>query len=346
MRKMSAFISIFFAFLPGIAFASGENNYFDFLWSSPVWSMSAMTLILLWIALLILSGNSTHSRRAKGSGQKPITSMAETSASDVQPEMVYVVKRGDSLASIARQHHTTREQVIALNGMQAPFKMKLGQTIRIPKQPALSAVPARLSVDNIKKSSASEISLPWKKEDGIIPQSTFRKPPGSALALWLKSLIALVTLSVVLLFIVLLWVQKFSQPLSWEKAALPIGTLPVETPASPEVSEPTALVPTTTATSSNEYQPDDVTSPVIILNGSGVRGAAGKLKELMEAEDFLVAETGNANRFDYVATEVRYAPRYSVWAEVIAGWLRLKGYQPTLLEQKDATAVTIVVGRQ
>jgi LysM repeat protein len=45
----------------------------------------------------------------------------------------YSIKKGDTLSSIARKHHTTIAQLAKTNGIKSTSTLKLGRTIKVPK---------------------------------------------------------------------------------------------------------------------------------------------------------------------------------------------------------------------
>ncbi|GIW62361.1 MAG: hypothetical protein KatS3mg090_0187 [Patescibacteria group bacterium] len=72
--------------------------------------------------------------------------------------------------------------------------------------------------------------------------------------------------------------------------------------------------PTATPMPTKAPQPTPTPTPVInkeeinikILNGSGVRGQAGKLQNYLEEKGYSQIITGNADNFDYTQTEIQY----------------------------------------
>lgn len=69
--------------------------------------------------------------------------------------------------------------------------------------------------------------------------------------------------------------------------------------------------PTPTPTNSPSPTPtpdlsnlDRSTLAVQVLNGSGVAGTAGKMKDLLEEKGYTVENTGNADNYDYETTEI------------------------------------------
>ena len=55
--------------------------------------------------------------------------------------MTYTVKKGDTLASIARKYDTTVEALVASNGIKNKNLIRVGQVLQIPaKAPATDAI--------------------------------------------------------------------------------------------------------------------------------------------------------------------------------------------------------------
>jgi hypothetical protein len=72
--------------------------------------------------------------------------------------------------------------------------------------------------------------------------------------------------------------------------------------ADPKPAEETAAAPTTAPAT---VAPSQV--KVAVFNGSGVSGLAGQTATELQAKGFAVTSTGNADKMDYSATEIRYA---------------------------------------
>lgn len=83
-------------------------------------------------------------------------------------------------------------------------------------------------------------------------------------------------------------------------AVLPIGSQK-EAKVTP-TSSPALATPTPTQV---PKQVDKSKYEIKILNGSGIKGEAGKVQEILEAEDFTVSKTGNAPDFDYEETVIQ-----------------------------------------
>ena len=51
---------------------------------------------------------------------------------DLGTTMIYVVRRGDTLSSIARRYNTTIYTLMQLNGIRNPDRIYIGQRLRVP----------------------------------------------------------------------------------------------------------------------------------------------------------------------------------------------------------------------
>lgn len=80
---------------------------------------------------------------------------------------------------------------------------------------------------------------------------------------------------------------------------------------------------------------------VTVLNGSGVAGRAGETSQVLGTAGFVIVNVGDADRSDYVRTQVRYAPGLLESARTVAA--ALPGSE--LVEDANATTVTIVLGQ-
>lgn len=82
---------------------------------------------------------------------------------------------------------------------------------------------------------------------------------------------------------------------------------------------------------------------LIVLNGGGVSGAAGRAEKLLDKAGFNVLETGNADNFNYQNTVIKYSEKNKLSAEKIkelfTGEIELE-----LVDETDG--VTIIVGKE
>jgi len=84
--------------------------------------------------------------------------------------------------------------------------------------------------------------------------------------------------------------------------------------------------------------PADIT--VRVLNGSGVAGRAAEVAAALEAQGFTIAEIGDADRSDYVGTEIRHdAPSAEAARTVLEA---LPG--ATAIADDASATITIVIG--
>jgi hypothetical protein len=115
-------------------------------------------------------------------------------------------------------------------------------------------------------------------------------------------------------------------------------TAPQSTPE-PEVTETPSVLPTATPVAIKK----DVT--INILNGSGKKGEAGKVEELLKSANFTKTTTGNAASYNFKTTDIAY--KKTVSTETINQIkAALVGYDVKLLttEPKGTTDVEITVG--
>lgn len=71
---------------------------------------------------------------------EPVESQPAPTAPDGSP--TYVVKRGETLISIARQHGTTVSEILKINKIEDERKLQIGQTLILPKtNPSTSPKP-------------------------------------------------------------------------------------------------------------------------------------------------------------------------------------------------------------
>ena len=67
---------------------------------------------------------------------------------------------------------------------------------------------------------------------------------------------------------------------------------------------------------------------VIVLNGNGIPGAAGKAASLVRSLEYLIAGTANAKRTDFPRSLVMFRPGYEAEARRLAQDLRVKRVVP------------------
>lgn len=125
------------------------------------------------------------------------------------------------------------------------------------------------------------------KEKNISPEKSLKSPRSSRTPRILYLIIALL-ISAIIFVSFLLWKIETGK----EKR--------VVTPSSTKTgqSQETSIIIASPSPSKQNIQ-------IQILNGTGVAGAAADIEELLDEEGFKVVDTGNAERFDYEATEIQ-----------------------------------------
>ncbi|MCD6361851.1 MAG: LCP family protein [Armatimonadetes bacterium] len=95
----------------------------------------------------------------------------------------------------------------------------------------------------------------------------------------------------------------------------------------------------------------DARSVVVILNGSGQVGAAGAAGALLEREGFEVADTGNADKFDYSRTIIRHPAGRRAYAQAIRRTLGVGRLEESETPEEDTgrsarqEKITVIIGR-
>jgi hypothetical protein len=78
------------------------------------------------------------------------------------------------------------------------------------------------------------------------------------------------------------------------------------TPKDENAKQTTSVqIPTSSPTATPETEADLSKIKIKILNGSGIKGEAGKVQNLLEKAGFVIASTGNAKTYDYTETIIQ-----------------------------------------
>lgn len=86
-----------------------------------------------------------------------------------------------------------------------------------------------------------------------------------------------------------------------------LGEMSMAKPTPTAVIAEVSISPTAKPTTIIEQQPVDKKSlSIIVLNGSGVGGAAGKVAAALKAEGYTKVKTGNADAYDFKDLTIRY----------------------------------------
>lgn len=104
------------------------------------------------------------------------------------------------------------------------------------------------------------------------------------------------------------------------------------------------LTPTATATPTPAFKKEEL--KIKVLNGSGVRGKAGEVKEILKDKGYGEVITDNADNFDYKTTEINVKKDKSQAASLIKNDLKDYVDSPKIgvLEEKQTADVVIIIG--
>jgi LCP family protein required for cell wall assembly len=108
--------------------------------------------------------------------------------------------------------------------------------------------------------------------------------------------------------------------------------------ADPAPTDATAAAPTTAAPET--VQPSTV--KVAVFNGSGVSGLAAQTADELRAKGFTVTSTGNADKADYSASEIRYAAGEQAQAATLAAVV--PGATESQVDDLPPGTVQLVIG--
>jgi len=81
----------------------------------------------------------------------------------------YVVRRGDTLSTIARRHHVRISELVALNGLRSQHRIRIGQELKLPSDAARSTQTA--SRKKSKKKTSTRASTPEVTAPAALPES-------------------------------------------------------------------------------------------------------------------------------------------------------------------------------
>jgi len=91
----------------------------------------------------------------------------------------YVVRRGDTLSTIARRHHVRVSELVALNGLRSKHRIRVGQKLKLPSDAAKSATrtasfkPAAKTSSSVGKSAKGK--TPEVTAPAALPSSGYYK---------------------------------------------------------------------------------------------------------------------------------------------------------------------------
>jgi murein DD-endopeptidase MepM/ murein hydrolase activator NlpD len=94
---------------------------------------------------------------------------------------IYVVSPGDTLYRIARHHGTTMETLAQMNGLTSPYKIRVGQSLRLPGAPVVQTANADPGGISSLPPAMPAPSLPAASRPEVTTE-TLAPPPGTAAA--------------------------------------------------------------------------------------------------------------------------------------------------------------------
>lgn len=248
----------------------------------------------------------------------------------------YTVAAGDTIIALAEAGGVTWQILAKHNHLKPPYVLAIGQVLQVP-----AAVPKAMALP--EATVASETTGPVD-ESAALPVASH--PTGHR---WLWGALFLgsgVVVAAALLFFVRsasVFPQvnsDFSVPTSTPDALEPLPpTTEATTSPSEPVPTPEQLPAAATSTSANTAGGVDHSTRVLILNGSGVTGEAGRRAAQLRTAGFTQVETGNADQFTYRGLTIRYHPGKRTVAEAVSQVFKAG----TLEASSDAVAPVVVI---
>jgi LysM repeat protein len=120
----------------------------------------------LWTAAIISCGICLASC---GGRQSPSAPVATSAPSPAKNEMYIVIQRGQTLDAVADRFHITKADIIALNDLKPPYRLKPGGVLKLP-------VTAQLH----QETEADEGSASLPKPSSTATAVTTPAPPAQA----------------------------------------------------------------------------------------------------------------------------------------------------------------------
>lgn len=287
------------------------------IWVIPWRDLIALTIVLLVLAVVIYTIIFWRKRKYSTRGWK-----------------LYTISLGENLVTIADKYNISWKFLAKANKLKKPYIIKEGQTILVP--------------DSIELTQEAKITF-----NQIIKEKIMSR--------LYSVVISILIIGVVIVGAVWLYNKIFSKTTEMEETninqqispeiKLPLintdsntnqnqTQLPASASTEPIVGETSTTTPTTTPIAEA-----DKSIKISILNGSGTKGQAGKVAEILSEAGWLNTTTGNADNFNYQNLLINYQPGFSVQAEEIKKLLSSNYSQINLEEKADsAVAIEIVIG--
>lgn len=171
----------------------------------------------------------------------------------------------------------------------------------------------------------------FKKKDALFESeiSIHEKKPNKSIILWVVIVLTvafLVSGGLILMF----------------GGSMPSISLPKKAEVTPTSAPVATVEPTKPPVTKKDLK-------IQVLNGSGTKGTAGKMKDLLESNGYVVSDTGNASTFDYKETEVSVKEGKETFAETLKTEIS-KEYTASVSAKKlDASSsydIRVTVGKK
>ena len=135
--------------------------------------------------------------------------------------------------------------------------------------------------------------------------------------------------------------------LAWAAKPFAAGATADEPRRAAAAAKPAASAPAAPAKEAAAASLPRSETSVIVFNGNGIPGAAGRAAGLVRSLDYLIAGTGNARRTDFRRSLVIYRPGYKGEALRLAADLRVKRVAPLdgmSAAELEGAHVALIVG--
>ena len=133
-----------------------------------------------------------EARAAQTATAKAERAVTKAAATPTYQTITHIVQAGDTLALIAKEYDTTVETLVALNGIEDPNTIQVGQELLVSVPPTFTPHPEPTSTPSVKK-APTPTAAPTRKvcckyckkgkpcgDSCISLDKTCHKPPGCA----------------------------------------------------------------------------------------------------------------------------------------------------------------------
>ncbi len=110
--------------------ASAQTDYEEMSEPNMKLSRALLIVLLLHVVAVVVQKDSAPAKQASKDGAKPKQSV---NAKGTDAGKVYVVAKGDNPVTIAKKFKVSYDDLIALNHIEDPRKLQIGQKLLIPK---------------------------------------------------------------------------------------------------------------------------------------------------------------------------------------------------------------------